>query len=213
MRRRHDSYASAQALPSARDSYADPRAHALRDRYVSVFGGPEIPVPVESIAEDLLGLRIEERALDWSGMLLPAERTIVLNAAESPRNDPPLRRHRFTIAHEIGHWVCHCLEGRARAAPSFCRATDIAHDVDRAIEREANIFASELLMPEAAVRAVWEEVTGRGHEDPVAAVAARLMCLRPRWDGGSTARACARLGRLPGLRYGVAASRDDQGTP
>ena len=70
-------------------------------------------MPVESIAEDLLGLRIEERLLEWSGMLLPAERTIVLNVAESPRNDPPLRRHRFTIAHEIGHWVCHCLEGRA----------------------------------------------------------------------------------------------------
>ena len=115
-------------------------------------------MPVESIAEDLLGLRIEERLLEWSGMLLPAERTIVLNLAESSRNDPPLRRHRFTIAHEIGHWVCHCLEGRAVSPePSYCRATDIANDADRAIEREANIFASELLMPEGAVRAAWEE--------------------------------------------------------
>jgi hypothetical protein len=140
-----------------------------------MFGGPEVPVPVESIAEDLLGLRIEERLLEWSGMLLPAERTIVLNLAESPRNDPPLRRHRFTIAHEIGHWVCHCLEGRAtRLAPSFCRATDIAHDVDRRIEREANIFASELLMPEAAVRAAWDEIVAQSHVDPVAATAARL---------------------------------------
>ena len=115
-------------------------------------------MPVESIAEDLLGLRIEERLLEWSGMLLPAERTIVLNLAESPRNDPPLRRHRFTIAHEIGHWVCHCLEGRAASpAPSLLPRVDIANDADRAIEREANIFASELLMPEAAVRAAWEE--------------------------------------------------------
>ena len=163
------------ALSSGRDPYAEPRAHALRERYVRLFGGPELPVPVESIAEDLLGLRIEERALEWSGMLLPAERTIVLNAAEGARRDPSLRRHRFTLAHEVGHWVCHCLEGRAvGAAPSFCRATDIALDADRAIEREANIFASELLMPEPAVRAVWNEVTGRGHEDPVAAVAARF---------------------------------------
>ena len=74
-------------MPSAPSSDADPRAHALRDRYARLFGGQEIPVPVESIAEDLLGLRIEERLLEWSGMLLPAERTIVLNAAESPRND------------------------------------------------------------------------------------------------------------------------------
>ena len=162
-------------MPSATSSYVDFRAHALRDRYVRTFGGPEIPVPVESIAEDLLGLRIEERLLEWSGMLLPAERTIVLNLAESPGNDPHLRRHRFTLAHEIGHWVCHCLEGRAeKLEPSYCRATDIANDVDRAIEREANIFASELLMPEAAVRAAWEEIVGECHENPDAAVAARL---------------------------------------
>ncbi len=130
-------YYCQRTVPSVASPYADPRAHALRDRYVRTFGGPEIPVPVESIAEDLLGLRIEERLLEYSGMLLPAERTIVLNLAESPRNDPPLRRHRFTIAHEIGHWVCHCLEGRAeRLEPSYCRAADIANDVDRAIERE-----------------------------------------------------------------------------
>ncbi len=149
----------------------------MRERYVRLFGGDEIPVPVESIAEDLLGLRIEERLLEWSGMLLPAERTIVLNEAErvGGRNDPPLRRHRFTIAHEIGHWVCHCLEGRAaKLEPSYCRAADIANDVDRVIEREANIFASELLMPEAAVRAAWEGLKGQSNEDPVAAVAARL---------------------------------------
>jgi hypothetical protein len=162
-------------VPSATSSYADPRAHALRNRYARVFGGEEIPVPVESIAEDLLGLRIEERLLEWSGMLLPAERTIVLNAAESARNDPPLRRHRFTIAHEIGHWVCHCLEGRAATLePSYCRATDIANDVDRKIEREANIFASELLMPEAPVRAEWAEIVGQSLEDPAEAMAARL---------------------------------------
>ena len=100
-------------MPRATSSYSDPRAHALWGRYQRTFGGPEIPVLVEAIAEDLLGLRVEVRLLAWLGMLLPAERTVVLNLAESPRNDPLLRRHRFTIAHEIGHWVCHCLEGRA----------------------------------------------------------------------------------------------------
>lgn len=147
----------------------------MRERYLQTFGGVEIPVPVESIAEDLLGLRIEERVLEYSGMLLPAERTIVLNASESSRNDPPLRRHRFTIAHEIGHWVCHCLEGRAETLePSYCRAVDIANDVDRAVEREANIFASELLMPEPAVRAAWREIVARADGDPAAAVAVQL---------------------------------------
>ena len=48
-------------------------------------------------------------------------------------------------------------------------------DVDRAIEREANISASELLMPEAAVRAAWGEIEADSNEvDPPAAMAARL---------------------------------------
>ena len=146
----------------ADNTYEDPRAHAVRERYLGLFGGPELPVPVEAIAEDLLGLRIEESSdIDCSGMLLPAERRIVLNAHEraTDRDDPPLRRFRFTVAHEIGHWVCHCLEGRAPSpAPSYCRPVDLTEAADRALEREANVFAAELLMPEPAVRAAWEEL-------------------------------------------------------
>ena len=104
-------------------------------------------------------------------MLLPAERRIVLNAHErvGGRNDPPLRRFRFTIAHEIGHWVCHCLEGRAPTPePSYCRPVDLTDAADRTLEREANVFAAELLMPEPAVRDVWSEL------GDVAACAARF---------------------------------------
>ena len=128
-------------------------------------------------------------------MLLPAERTVVLNLAESPRNDPPLRRHGFTIAHEIGHWICHCLEGRAaRLEPSYCRATDIANDVDRAIEREANIFASELLMPEAAVRVAWEELVAQSREvDPAAAMARRVDVSPSAMGGGCSILGCLSL--------------------
>jgi Zn-dependent peptidase ImmA (M78 family) len=138
--------------------YEEPRAHALRERYLATFGGAEIPVPVESIAEDLLGLRIERSAeIDCSGMLVPAERRIVLNAAEAPRDERPLRRFRFTVAHELGHWVCHVL-GRPDPEPTYCRAVDISQDADRSLEREANVFAAELLMPERALRAVWADL-------------------------------------------------------
>ena len=136
----------------------DPRAHAIRDRYRALFGGPKVPVPVEAIAEDLLGLRISQSddLGDCSGMLLPYERRILLNATESPAADPELRRQRFTIAHEIGHWVCHCLEGKRPEQPTaMCRHQDLRQDADRMIEREANVFAAELLMPEAAVREAW----------------------------------------------------------
>jgi hypothetical protein len=140
------------------EKYREPRAHALRDRYLATFGGDEIPVPVEAIAEDLLGLRVEQRwSMEYSGMLLPTERKIVLNAAEAPQDAAPLRRFRFTIAHEVGHWVCH-VPGVERAQPVFCRAKDLAEDADRALEREANVFAAELLMPESAIQRAWEEL-------------------------------------------------------
>ena len=95
-------------LPSAPTRYTEPRAHELRERYFATYGGDEIPVPVESIAEDLLGLRIEEDDLgECSGMLIPAKRLIMVNASEAMSGDTPTHRQRFTIAHELGHWICH----------------------------------------------------------------------------------------------------------
>ena len=142
--------------PEGQRRYFEPRAHALRDRYLAAFGGDEIPVPVEAIAEDLLGLRVEEsdELGDCSGMLLPAERLILVNAGERLAGEVPVRRQRFTVAHELGHWVCHALGARL-PQPTYCRAKDLAEDADRALEREANVFAAELLMPEEAVRAAW----------------------------------------------------------
>jgi Zn-dependent peptidase ImmA (M78 family) len=155
---------------SVASTYEDPRAHAVRERYLGLYGGEGVPVPVEAIAEDLLGLRIDESwDIDCSGMLFPLERRIVVNAAEAVAEDgQPIRRRRFTIAHEIGHWVCHVL-GADRVQPVYCRATDLAGDADRRTEREANVFAAELLMPAPAVENTWEE-----HRDDVVACAARF---------------------------------------
>jgi hypothetical protein len=154
---------------SVATTYEDPRAHVVRERYLVRFGGEGLPVPVEGIAEDLLGLRIEERwDIECSGMLLPAERRIVVNAAENVADDgQPIRRRRFTIAHEVGHWICHVVQA-GRVEPVFCRATDLSQDADRTLEREANVFAAELLMPKPAVRGAWNEL------DNLAACAARF---------------------------------------
>jgi Adenylate and Guanylate cyclase catalytic domain len=91
-----------------------PRAGALRTRYHALFADPELPVPVHWIAEDLLGLRVAAADLkELSGALYPAEREIRVNVAE------PETGGRFTLAHELGHWVCYCLGGRDE--PVFCR--------------------------------------------------------------------------------------------
>jgi Zn-dependent peptidase ImmA (M78 family) len=126
----------------------DPRAGVLRERYHALFADPELPVPVHQIAEDLLGLQVVEAQLDdLSGALYPAAREIVVNAGEAET------RRRFTLAHELGHWVCHCLAGQGQ--PVFCRHQDLESSADRALEREANVFAAELVMPEPEVREVF----------------------------------------------------------
>jgi hypothetical protein len=145
-----------EQVTAAPTRYSDPRAHELRTEYLAASPGAEIPVPVESIAEDLLGLRIEERDLgECSGMLIPAERLIVVNAAEATNGDVPTRRHRFTIAHELGDWICHAHEDVGKEQSTYCRSRDLAEETDRDLEREANVFGAELLMPEAAVREAW----------------------------------------------------------
>jgi Zn-dependent peptidase ImmA (M78 family) len=92
----------------------------------------------------------EREDIAVSGMLLSAGRRIWLNASEVPA------RRRFTLAHELGHWVCQHLDGKR--APVYCRAADVRPEptaADRVLEREANIFAAELLMREPAVREEW----------------------------------------------------------
>ena len=62
---------------------------------------------------------------------------IVLNGADDSG------RRRFTIAHEIGHFVLY---------PERCRSERGGGEAGRREEREADTFAAELLMPEHLVR-------------------------------------------------------------
>jgi Zn-dependent peptidase ImmA (M78 family) len=130
-------------------SVTDVRAGGLARALSSGSAARKVPVPIEAIAEDLCGLVVEEAAdLDALGMLIPAERRVRLNATETGE------RRRFTLAHEVGHWACQCLEGTA--APRYCRASDVGLDpLAKVLEREANAFAAELLMPEDRVREQW----------------------------------------------------------
>ena len=61
-------------------------------------------------------------------------------------------RKNFTVAHEIGHFV---LPGHENA-DLVCTSTEVGNWSDSAkeLEREANEFAAELLMPEDAVRQI-----------------------------------------------------------
>jgi Zn-dependent peptidase ImmA (M78 family) len=98
---------------------------------------------VEGIAENLLSVEVERADLDVSEMLLPAERRILASAAAIQTHQ------RFTVVHELGHWFC--LEGRGD--PMMCRAEDVGLDTgEKRLEREADAFAAELIVPEETVR-------------------------------------------------------------
>ncbi|MBM3698031.1 MAG: ImmA/IrrE family metallo-endopeptidase [Actinobacteria bacterium] len=130
---------------------SDPRAEHLLARFTLRFGHIDGPVPVDAVACDLLGLFVmESDEIEVSGLLVPDRRYVYLNAREARES---AGRRRFTVAHEIGHWVCQCDEGRAESPKSIlCRDGDMASGAGGPLEREANNFAASLLMPEARVR-------------------------------------------------------------
>ena len=74
-----------------------------------------------------------------SGMLVPHGNRyeIIVNSRTRSPN-----RIRFTVAHELGHFFLHAQDRRAYRQ-STCRGE---------VEREANSFAAELLMPAHAMR-------------------------------------------------------------
>lgn len=147
-------------------SKLDPVAAALRvlAEYETTYGADGVPpVPVEDIAESHLDLLIVEcddvRSVPGapqdrgrlSGMIDPDRSRMWLDRTECRRSRG---RRRFTIAHECGHWVLHVLGADCGYC---CRPGDIAdvaagrkRELARQ-EREANAFASELLMPELLV--------------------------------------------------------------
>ena len=112
-------------------TYEDPRAHAVRERYLALFGGVGLPVPVEAIAEDLLGLHIEEAwDIDCSGMLLPAGLGGTLGAETGCRPPlsalAPLERHRPARARPVGSRVLACSCGLVGACTRGARASKSA---------------------------------------------------------------------------------------
>jgi Zn-dependent peptidase ImmA (M78 family) len=115
-------------------------------------------VPVEDIGEPTTTL---------AGFLFAAGR---IGVAFVNANDI-LGRRRFTAAHELGHAVLH-----REMMGSFIADTDITEvdDTTAGIEREANHFAVELLMPEEVIRARAAELRTEYRACPRLVLAYRL---------------------------------------
>lgn len=107
----------------------------------------EPPIDVEKIAKclgiDLNFVNFEDE--DISGVLINKEGHVNIGINENH----PLNRQRFTIAHEIGHYILHSDK------PLFVdeRFRDKTSSEGKNPEEvDANTFAAELLMPEHFIR-------------------------------------------------------------
>ncbi len=118
----------------------------------------EPPVDVEEIAGSHgLTVRRVMRPKSFSGKLIRERMEIEVNRQHHRH------KQRFTIAHELAHFVL-------VHSPVFSRFDDRSiADPGRVNERQANAFASELLMPESLVRAWW--VSFRRREKPIDGIA------------------------------------------
>lgn len=131
-----------------------------------------IPVQVTSIAK-YYGFQVLEMPLEenCSGMImvddehgikgLDTNKAIVVNSKDMNQ------RKRFTVAHELGHYL---LEGQEKVCFGHRDIGDYS-----ARERDANHFASELLMPESKIRgfikeyedSIWGDIPGSFYIDSV----------------------------------------------
>jgi Zn-dependent peptidase ImmA (M78 family) len=106
-------------------------------------------VPVEQLVESV-GLRIERKNIDdrLAGFLVRGKGIIQPIVGVNSRQ--LIERQRFTLAHELAHYLLHNVEG-VHVDQEFnvklrSGLSSQGTDVD---EMEANLFAAELLMPQA----------------------------------------------------------------
>jgi len=133
-----------------------------------IWNGEELPVPVEKIVSNTFGLLVrevedmtvapgleDERSTNVSGLLLTGPGEIWVNAAEARKW---AGRKRFTICHELGHYVIHQDEVEATV---FCRRVEVVEldseedgpsvGLGTELEREADAFAAAMLMPASLI--------------------------------------------------------------
>jgi IrrE N-terminal-like domain len=109
---------------------------------------------IEKLLDDLeLGLSWEEiedgDEGDILGQLLPNDGLVLLNERHYERLEAGEgAQRRFTIGHEIGHWLLHVPGGGLGSSPLFDGKRVLCRDGSReSIERQAEMFSAALLIP------------------------------------------------------------------
>ena len=132
---------------------------SVLERYTS-----SIPVKVGALAESL-GLRVVLATLPMniSGMIQPdGEKFVIkINRFESKE------RQRFTIAHEISHYLLH----RDRISTGIVDSVLYRSKLSSRIEAEANRLGAEIIMPADAIASAMLHINGDPDDETVADLA------------------------------------------
>ncbi len=100
------------------------------------------------------------------------------------RRGDGLPRRRFTAAHELGHYRLHLAPELARRDPADAELVRVDQTIEEggeseleAMERQANRFAAELLMPEAVCRERADQLSRRTGRSPASwSTTSRASC-------------------------------------
>lgn len=142
-------------------------AEVLRRHATKTSAPIRLPVPIELIVEITY-----EVTIDWDdieeppdhrilGALSPSTRTIVMNTRHLPTFDRWMGPERFTLAHELAHWIYDAENPEQTALDLgsaneiFCRRDDTSTlDASTKLrEQNANALAAHILLPDDLVLA------------------------------------------------------------
>ena len=163
-----------------------PKAQACASELLERFGVKTPPVPVERIAKSL-GVMVQYAPFDdeLAGMAFLKEDIPIIGVNS---NHHP-NRQRYTIAHELAHICLHRPQLEAavhvdQSSVSSLRRDLVAAEATAPLEREANAFAAELLMPRKLLAGALDERILDLDDDRLIALAERfrvsLMALQYR---------------------------------
>jgi len=134
------------------------KARRAAEALLRKYDVTEPPVPVLTIAADeglaIQYARFPERRAAVSGFIDTEQPKIVVNIAEPPQ------RQLFTVAHELGHWILHKEEVKDDKIYRVLKREALDKSKP-AIEREADLFAASLLVPQDLLDRYWIETSVR----------------------------------------------------
>jgi len=151
--------------------------------------GPKKVLPLEDFfpVDVRLLVKLSGWSVDEVGMVgyTPSNEQILAKCVKAEKRivllaNQPKERKRYTLAHELGHILLHtaipeCNGGSSKAlyrvVSTLPSSRSRPQDEYSRIEREAEVYAREILMPERAVKRHFAKAIGKPHIRAASAVA------------------------------------------